>query len=217
VWELATGQLVADLHHEGLVEGMRFNPDESQLVTFGSDIATTVWDLKTGANVWQLPIAGDGDAGAIFAPNGQVLVIGDTDGRLSWWDLRKQTELFSRSAGSFIRVLTSSPNGRYLLTIDADETARVWEFEGGHEIKRLPYLRFLTAAAVSPDSRYIATCGEDDWDSRTVEVTEIWPLDPVAKACSQVGRNLTREEWHQYLGSEPYRETCPAIAGTASQ
>ncbi len=212
VWELATGRQVAHLRHEGIVDGMRFDPNEAELVTFGDGTVTTVWDLKTGAKLWQLPISSDGDAGAVFAPNGQVLVIGDTEGRLSWWDLRKKTELFSSAAGSFIRVLASSPNGRYLITIDADETARVWEFEGGREIKRLPYLRYLTAVAVSPDSRFIATCGDDGWDRRLVELTEIWPADPVAKACSQLSRNLTREEWRQYLGNEPYRDTCPDIA-----
>ena len=217
VWELATGRQVAHLRHEGIVEGMRFDPNETKLVTFGDGAVTTVWDLKTGAKVWQLPISSDGDAGAVFAPEGQVLVIGDTEGRLSWWDIRKKTELFSSAAGSFIRVLASSPNGRYLTTIDADETARVWEFEGGREIKRLPYLRYLTAVAVSPDSRFIATCGDDGWDSRSIEVTEIWPGDPVAKACSQMNRNLTREEWRQYIGNEPYRNTCPDIARAASE
>jgi WD40 repeat protein len=216
VWELATGRQVVRLRPEGMIEGMRFDPNEAELVTFGGDTVTTVWELKSGAKLWQLPVSSDGDAGAVFAPNGQVLVIGDTDGKLSWWDIRKKTELYSSAAGSFIRVLASSPNGKYLTTIDADETARVWEFEGGREIKRLPYLRYLTAMAVSPDSRFMATCGDDGWDRRLVELTEIWPADPVAKACSQLSRNLTREEWREYLGNEPYRDTCPDIAGTDS-
>jgi hypothetical protein len=124
--------------------------------------------------------------------------------------------LFSNSEGSFVLALALSPNGKYLITIDADETARIREFEGGREIKRLPYLRYLTALAVSPDSRFIATCGDDGWDRRLVEVTEIWPADPVAKACSQLSRNLTRDEWREYLGNEPYRDTCPDIAETDS-
>lgn len=208
VWELATGRQVARLRHEDIVEGMRFDPHESELVTFGGDIVTTIWDLKTGARLWQLPMSSDGDAGAVFGPNGEVLVIGDTEGRLSWWDIRQRKELFSNTVGTFILILALSPNSKYLATIDADETARVWEFEGGREIKRLPYLRYLTAVAVSPDSRFFATCGDDGWDRRLVEITEIWPADPVAKACSQLSRNLTAEEWRQYVGDEPYHDTC---------
>jgi hypothetical protein len=25
-------------------------------------------------------------------------------------------------------------------------------------------------------------------------------------------RNLTPDQWHQYLGDEPYRETCPGLS-----
>jgi hypothetical protein len=29
------------------------------------------------------------------------------------------------------------------------------------------------------------------------------------RACQIAGRNLTTEEWQQYLGDREYRETCP--------
>jgi hypothetical protein len=49
-----------------------------------------------------------------------------------------------------------------------------------------------------------------------IEVTEIWPADPVAAACAKVKRSLTREEWRQYVGGEDYRPTCPQ-AGKAAE
>jgi hypothetical protein len=33
----------------------------------------------------------------------------------------------------------------------------------------------------------------------------------IADACSRLPRNLTRLEWRQYLGDEPYRSTCPNL------
>ena len=39
-----------------------------------------------------------------------------------------------------------------------------------------------------------------------------WEMDPDEwqdTACSVAGRNLTRTEWGEYLGDEPYRATCP--------
>jgi hypothetical protein len=38
-----------------------------------------------------------------------------------------------------------------------------------------------------------------------------WELDPAEwerAACATAGRNLTRAEWTEHLGSEPYRATC---------
>jgi len=212
VWESATGKHVAHLINDGVIQGLRFDPGETRLVTFGDSTETTVWDLSTGGRVWQLPISSDGDAGAVFAVSGQVLVIGDTEGKLSWWNIPQKTELFSKAAGTYVRAMVLSPNGKYLATIAADDTARVWEIESGREIKRIPYTGWLTAIAISPDSRFFATSGDENWERRVVEVTKIWPEDPIGHACSQVSRNLTATEWHDNLGDEPYRLTCPNIA-----
>jgi WD40 repeat protein len=202
---------VAHLVNDGGIQGLRFDPDEIRVVTFGDRTETTVWDLRNGGKVWQLPISCDGDAGAVFAPGGQILVTGDTDGKLSWWSIPQKKELFSKAAGTYVRAMVLSPNGKYLATIAADDTARVWEVESGREIKRMPYTGWLTAIAISPDSRFFATSGNDG-TGRAVEMTRIWPEDPVAHACSQVSRNLTANEWRENLGDEPYRLTCPNIA-----
>jgi len=212
VWESATGKQVAHLVNDGIIQGLRFDSDEMRVVTFGDRTDTTVWDLRTGGKVWQLPISSDGDAGAVFAPGGQVLVIGDTEGKLSWWNIPQKTELFSKAAGTYVRAMVLSPNGKYLATIAADDTARVWEIESGREIKRIPYTGWLTAIAISPDSRFFATSGDENWERRVVEVTKIWPEDPIGHTCSQVSRNLTATEWQDNLGAEPYRLTCPNIA-----
>ena len=59
----------------------------------------------------------------------------------------------------------------------------------------------------SPDSRRLATSCEDFqvrlWHWRTADL--------VAAACGRLPRNLTREEWREYLGEEPYRATCPNL------
>jgi len=211
VWESATGKQVAHLMNDGVIQGLRFDPGETRLVTFGDDTDTTVWDLRTGERIWQLPISSGGDAGGLFAANGQVLVIGDTEGKLSWWSMPQKRELFSKAAGTYVRAVVLSPNGKYLATIAADDTARVWETESGREIKRMPYTGSLTAIAISPDSRFFATSGEENWERRVVEVTKIWPENPIAQACSELNRNLTPSEWRENVGDEPYRPTCPNI------
>jgi hypothetical protein len=71
----------------------------------------------------------------------------------------------------------------------------------------------LFGVAVSPDGRWFATAGVDPFVlEMAIEVTEISPSDPVIAACSRVKRNLTREEWNQYVGDESYRPTCSTLA-----
>jgi WD40 repeat protein len=58
--------------------------------------------------------------------------------------------------------------------------------------------------AFSPDGRSIAVPSFDG-------TTAVWDLEPahwLAAACQLVGRNLTTEEWDQYMGRLAYRATC---------
>jgi hypothetical protein len=61
--------------------------------------------------------------------------------------------------------------------------------------------------AFSRDGTLILSIGGDGTIRR-------WDLDMASlerRACRMANRNLTREEWRQYLGSEPYRKTCPVL------
>jgi hypothetical protein len=43
----------------------------------------------------------------------------------------------------------------------------------------------------------------------------LWDVDPASwrtRACAVAGRELTRQEWHQFLPGRPYRATCPQPA-----
>jgi hypothetical protein len=60
--------------------------------------------------------------------------------------------------------------------------------------------------AFSPDGRHFASAG-----GSTVRVCPWQPDHLVAEACARVTRNLSQEEWTQYLGDEPYRQTCPDL------
>ncbi len=59
--------------------------------------------------------------------------------------------------------------------------------------------------AFSRDSESLVSLSTDNtvilWDASI----ESW----LARACKIANRNLTPHEWKQYLGDEPYRETCP--------
>jgi WD40 repeat protein len=212
VWRRETGELVASLAVEGPVEAARFSPDERWLATFGSDLeATAFWDVQTGARVWEIPMASNDSAGVVFGPEGHTLVIGGVDGSLGWWDLERRAESYSIALGDFVIGIAASADRERIVT-NAGDLARAWDVRTGQELRQMPYAGWLTAVAISADGRYLASAGRDTESSTAIEVTEIWPEDPVAAACKKVQRNLTRSEWRQYIGdSEPYQPSCPGI------
>jgi WD40 repeat protein len=210
VWDLASGAPVATLPLGGPEGAARFAADERSIVTFGSAVpATVVWRLPSGTRLARIPVQSDEQAGALFAPDGRALVIGDTDGRLHWWDLDPLEERFSRPVDGFVIQLAQSAD-RARVASDALDVARVWDVGTGHELRQMPYADWLTAIALSRDGRFLASAGDDTPSSTAIEVTEIAPADPAAAACAHVRRNLSPDEWREYLGEQRrYRETCP--------
>jgi WD40 repeat protein len=212
VWMISSGKEVAQLEHAGgPPEAATFSPDEALLATFGEDVETTVWEVRTGRQVWRLPPT---DAGAVYSSDGQALAIGQMDGTLSWWNLERREPMFEISQGMYISAMAQSADRKRLATIGGDDEARVVDLDTGHELKRMPYSWWLTAVALTPDGRLLASSGwEDRGDGGTgaLEVTRVSPDDPVAAACTKLSRNLTRNEWREYLGDAPYRSTCPGI------
>jgi hypothetical protein len=66
---------------------------------------------------------------------------------------------------------------------------------------------FIPAVAISPDNHWLVTGSEDKtarlWNLRLDGLVEL--------ACRTAGRNLSADEWKQYMGEEPYHKTCPKL------
>jgi WD40 repeat protein len=71
----------------------------------------------------------------------------------------------------------------------------------------MAYDNWVSAVAFSPDGHWLVHGGGD----RLAQVWLSQPKDLIDEACARLTRNLTRSEWQQYLGDEPYRPTCPNL------
>ncbi len=211
LWRAQSGELLKRFTTDRDIESVRLDVAGKVLATFGADVPTRFWNVQSGKELWNLRTGTDGDAGVIFDSTGKTIVLGQTDGELSWWDLASRTLRFSTAKGAlYTRAMAASDDSAYFATISGDEDARVWEMQSGRLLRRIPYARDLMGVAVSHDGRRFAVLGNDEND-RAIEVAGTRPADAVAAACEKAGRNLTRNEWRQYLGDEPYRLTCPSI------
>jgi WD40 repeat protein len=100
-----------------------------------------------------------------------------------------------------------SPDGKYLATASADGTARVWDLIGSdptsdREIARMTHDNGVQDVAFDTDGKYLATV--------SAGTTRMWlwrPEDLSEEVCNRLTRNLTEEEWLQYLNNKS-RKAC---------
>jgi WD40 repeat protein len=87
---------------------------------------------------------------------------------------------------------------------------RLWDVASGAPIGTLDNGAWVTSVVFKPDDpSVLVSAGLDgavwQWDVSLAT----WQQ----RACVIAGRDLTEQEWHRYVGDEPYRSTCSTLVG----
>jgi hypothetical protein len=107
-----------------------------------------------------------------------------------------------------VTSLAFTPDGSLLASSSQDKTIRLWDTATAQPIG-LPLVghsQWVSSLNISPNGKWLASAGAD----KTVRIWDISFQDWQSLACQIVRRNLTGEEWQQYLPDEAYHLTCPA-------
>jgi WD40 repeat protein len=119
-----------------------------------------VWEVQSGERhpAWQ-PLRGRGNArnsafeghpgvvsAVTWAPSGELVVSGGSDGRLRWWEVDSGECVQVREAHQgTIQALKVSPDGRFLASCGDDGAITLWDLERGEHLRTLrrdrPYER----------------------------------------------------------------------------
>ncbi len=143
-----------------------------------------------------------------ISPDGKLLAIGRERGDAILWNIeQKKLERLISGHQSAITDINFSPNNQQLLTTSRDKTARLWDLS---DSRKLPIVMddhndWVLTGSFDPSGRQIITGSKD-------EFIRTWPVDPQTLAdriCSLLSRNMTIEEWNEFVGADiPYEKTC---------
>jgi WD40 repeat protein len=182
-----------------------------------------VWEIATGKEHARLPYLGEIYA-LSFSPDGKYLLFGGCDKFINRTCAKGSAHVQAIDTGQavsqmthdgVITLATFSPDGKYVISKSTENTARVWEAATGKEVTRITYPGVINLLSFSSDGNSIFSAGCDQQTGNeacpqgSIRVWKYHPEDLIAEACSRLTRNLTRDEWQQYVGNVlPYQAVC---------
>ncbi|MBL8090223.1 MAG: WD40 repeat domain-containing protein [Anaerolineales bacterium] len=203
VWEAETGLEISKMEHEYQIKSMDFSPDGKSVV-LGGDTITRRWHLETGKEITTYETS---VSSVDFSPDGNFIVSTDFDTIRLWEsDTGKVVNEIKNNANYAV----FSPDGKYIVVLNWNSgVANVISANTGKEVIRLnPSIDgFIRFTGFGLNGKYVITSKGD-----TIQVWLYRPEDLIADACSRVTRNLSLEEWKQYIGDFlPYQAICPQL------
>jgi WD40 repeat protein len=215
IWDVATQQpagAAMTVDGPGTVGGaVAFSPDGRTLATAGAGGQVDLWSVATRQRLGKPMPAGPGTTMLAFSPGGARLATAASDGSVRLWNVTTQQEIGAPMAADAQPVYAAAfgPGGSTLATAGGDGSVRIWDVATQQEVgaPMTAGIQPVYAAAFGPGGSTLATVGGDG-AARTWDVA--FPANLVQAACDIASGSLTRQQWADYAGSQPFQQVCPA-------
>ena len=217
LWRTATGQQLGTAlpasAGNGVYGGVAFSPDGATLATIGADGTARLWKVATQQEIGALlnvGAPGTFTGTVTFSPDGKILVTAGAGGQTRLWSVATHKPVGKAMAsGAATTVLAFSADGITLATAGTDGSIRLWDVATQQEIgaPMTADTQPVYTAAFSPDGTTLATAGADGI-GRTWDVA--FPAKLAQAACAIADVSLTRQQWADYAGTQPFQQVCPA-------
>jgi WD40 repeat protein len=206
-------QIVELKGHSDDVNAIAFSLDGKILASGSEDKTIILWDVQTHQQIGD-PLLHDGAVKSLaFHRDGKILASAAGSKTLMLWDVETRQHIGSLSGHKdVLSGVAFSPDGKLLATSSYDSSIILWETGDEEEpgFKKLGLLRIgdnqrERALAFSPDSKKLVSGRQGNknvilWDISFDLLRE--------RGCALVNRNMTEDEWRQYMGDVRRRPTC---------
>jgi WD40 repeat protein/DNA-binding SARP family transcriptional activator len=211
LWDLATHAPIGRplRPHPGFtVNAVAFSPDGRMLASGIDDGTVLLTRVPDGTMMHKLTVTeGPSTTALAFSPDGTTLATGAVNGKVRLWDPRTGAarRTWVAQAG-FVLSTVYSPDGTVLATSGTDGTAALWDVRSAKQIGTPlngPSQRW-GMAVFDATGHTLATALQDG-------TVLLWNVDPrswLERACAVAGRDLTSQEWAEFLPGRPYQPPC---------
>ena len=208
-----------DLGQASSFEVLGWSADVRHVIVGGQGVSNSpaVWasvDPRTGRVLWRADAREQAAAAdAVNADDGRTIVIPGASGKLYFLDAATGDPIV-RNAANTGRApavndrqtpasVSVSPSGQHLSVVSAAHPVEIWEVAAGEQSATIAVPGSTIAAHFMSDHALVTTTV-----GGAVSVIDLSVSDWVDLACRGAGRELTPEEWGQFLPTYPYRKVC---------
>jgi WD40 repeat protein len=206
VYDLRSGKLVVSQHVKGSLQDVDFSSDGKRVAAAGLGGIIAIWNVAQ-KRLERLIHHGPSFLSIRFSPDGKEIATGDFLGKVNFWDAATGREVRRPLGGQngLVLSVTFNRSGTQLLTTSTDGNFRLWDIASE---------RLVGAPLPGPDAGGWGTFFPDGKEVIAVFYSGMavaWNVDPAAwkaQACRVAHRQLTRQEWHDFLPERPYGDVC---------
>jgi WD40 repeat protein len=128
IWDIVNNSRIMCLFESTMFRQVVYHPDESQVLTTGSNRKITYWDCFDGQAIRMLDGSETGEVNALaMSDSGEMFVSGGQDKRLKVWDYDEGEVRFEGvgHSGDIVKIALS-PDQRSLVSVGAEGAIFVW-------------------------------------------------------------------------------------------
>ena len=220
VWDPAVGpgpSLMLDA--PAAAAAVAFSPGGEQLAAATAS-GLALWSLAEGASAPEVLAAGQEFHSIAFQSGGRTLAAGTRRGVIELWDLERSPPARRHELSGHLSAVTglSFAAGDRLASSSLDGTVRLWDLSDpdGEPVVLSDHNGWVWSVAFDASGDRAFSGGAD---RSRLRVWEVRSQALAGALCRRVERNLSLEEWQEYLPHVDYEATCPdlpAVSGARS-
>ena len=114
IWKASTGNEIAQIVHDNVVDAVEFSPDETYVVTGSWDRTARVWEVSGGREVARVT-HDDSVTAVAFSPDGRFVVSAGDNETIRVWEATSGMEFARITVDHLVSGLAFSPDGELIV------------------------------------------------------------------------------------------------------